>query len=76
MDDGAACLSDYGIMPLVGGYGEALDYFLRWMAPELIRAERKRLQGVAVKPAYTRCTDMYSFGFLLFGKDHFPNLLC
>ena len=68
MDDGTACLSDYGIMPLVGGYGDSLGHFLRWMAPELIRAEQKRAATAAFRSAYTRLTDMFSFGSLLFGK--------
>ena len=68
MDDGTARIVNYGLVPVAGGFGAALQEYLRWTAPELIRAERMKLRGQTVRPTCTRYTDMYSFGILIFGK--------
>lgn len=61
-EDGSAYLADFGILQLSRKPWEAVHSLLRWCAPEVIRAAKKREQGEDVASIFTKQSDIYSFG--------------
>ncbi|KAH8117401.1 kinase-like domain-containing protein [Phellopilus nigrolimitatus] len=66
-DDGQrACIADFGLFPLSGQMPDNVQNLLRWCAPELIRAAKRREQ-VGDMISICNCkTDIYSFGIVMF----------
>ena len=69
MDNGSAFLTNFGLVPIGGGHGSASNDVLPWLSPELIQAKRKNPTGLNMKAHFTRYTDVYAFGMLLYGKS-------
>ena len=62
-EDGTACLSDFGLVNLAGGFVEIVEEYIRWFAPEIIRAvTAEQPSGSEVKSMCDKCTDIYSLG--------------